>query len=391
LPVLSTWLALDLPSRLKAADQRHLLTDAEALYRRRATPAGLRDMAQSYVGADIHIFEAFRERHIWQLGGAAQLGVDTALPAAPAEGMVVPGFTYASRALSGLRGDYYSGTNFEVLRQSKVDPTVNFNWGADSPLKGTVPLEQLGADYFSVRWSGQVRSLYSETYSFRTTSDDGVRLSLGGRTLIDHWDDHPAANDVGQFRMEAGRWYPIVLEYYEKAGAARIELSWSSPSQRSEIIPEECLYPILDERAEIAPEIHGGCETLTIGHAVVGVDRPLAAEDYGAPLADDFAHLFTVVVPAAQVPLAAQRAALLDLIEAEKPAQTDFRLCLVEPRMRVGVQARLGIDSIVAGAGPPMNLGLAELGTDSYLGGATATHERVADGHQAALLSAPIG
>ena len=81
----------------------------------------------------------------------------------------------------------------------------------------------------------------------------------------------------------------------------------------------------------------------------MGESRPQAAEDFGAPLSDDYAHLFTVMVHAAQVPLAAQRQALRDLIEAEKPAHTDFQLCLIEPRMRVGVQARVGIDSIVAG------------------------------------------
>ena len=386
LSALSNWLALDLPSRLNVAEQRKLLARAEALYRRRSTPAGLRDMAQIYAGADIHILEAFRERHLWQLGGSAQLGVDTALPAASPDGIIVPGFTFTNSALFGLHADYFSGTKFETLRYSTIDSTVNFSWGVTPPAVLQAAPGQPDADYFSIRWNGQIRSVYSEIYNIRTTSDDGVRLWVGGRPVIDNWTDHGSTEDVGQFRMDAGVWYAIVLEYYHKTGAAQIELRWSSPSQPLQVVPSDCLYPLFDESAQIAPDVHGGCETLEIGHAIVGVDRPLADDQYGAPLADDFAHLFTVVVPAAQVPLAAQRAALLELIEAEKPAHTDFRLCLVEPRMRVGVQARLGIDSIVAGGGPPMNLGSVALGGDSYLGGLGAMPPRIADAK-----SAPIG
>ncbi len=372
---LATWLALDLPTRMHSSERRQLLADAQALYRQRGTPAGLREMVRRYLGATIHIFEAFRERRVWQLGEGLGLGLDTALPASTPDGVIVPGYTYADNRLAGLRGDYYEGTKFEILRYSRVDPTVKFNWADESPLINVPSQEKFPKDYFSVRWSGQVRPRYAETYTFRTVSDDGVRLWVGGKKIIDNWTDHAATTDAGQIKLEVGRWYPIVLEFYEKAGVAQIELYWSSASQRQEIVPQECLYSVLDDTAEFAPELHGGCELLEVGHAVVGQSRPQDAEDFGAPLADDYAHLFTVFVPAAQVPLAAQRQALRDLIEAEKPAHTDFQLCLVEPRMRVGVQARVGIDSIIAGPGPTLRLGSGELGRDSYLGGESEPSE----------------
>jgi len=366
---LAGWVALGLPARMDAPERRQLLTEAAALYRRRGTPAGIREMVQRNLGATIHVFEAFRGRRVWQVGREAKLGIDTRLPAGAPGGLIVPGFTYADRDLAGLRGEYYDGTRFEILRYTHVDPVVAFDWQDKSPLETLAPELQFPKDYFSVRWSGQVRSRYSETYTFRTRSDDGVRLRVAGRTIIDNWTDHPPTEDAGQIRLEAGRWYPILLEYYEKTGSATIELRWSSASQRSEIVPQECLYSVEDQSAEIEPVRRGGCELLEVGSAVVGEGRPQTPEDYGAALADDYAHLFTVVVAAAQVPLAAQQQALRRLIEAEKPAHTDFDLCLAEPRMRVGVQARLGIDSIVAGPGPAMRLGTAELGGDSYLGG----------------------
>jgi phage tail-like protein len=374
---LAAWLALELPARMDPPGQRQLLADAAALYRRRGTPGGLRELVRRKLGATIHIFEAFRERRVWQLGEGLGLGLNTQLAAGAPEGMIVPGYNYVDRALAGLRGDYYEGTKFEILRHTKTDAVIAFNWGSGSPLSNVPSQAQFPKDYFSVRWTGQVRPRYAETYTFRTRSDDGVRLWVAGRLIIDNWTDHAATEDAGQIRLEGGRWYPIVLEYYEKTGSAFIELRWSSANQPSEIVPKECLYSVQDESAEIEPLRHGGCELMEVGSAVVGDGRPQTPADYGAALADDYAHLFTVVVPAAQVPLAAQRQALRELIEAEKPAHTDFDLCLIEPRMRVGVQARLGIDSIVAGAGTPMLLGTAELDDDSYLGGDAFTGRRV--------------
>jgi phage tail-like protein len=372
---LAAWLALELPMRMDAPEQRKLLADAQALYRQRGTPAGLREMVRRYLGATIHIFESFRERRVWQLGEGLGLGLNTALAAGTPDGVMVPGYTYADSRLAGLRGDYYEGTKFETLRYTHVDQIIKFNWADESPLAKVPSQSKFPKDYFSVRWSGQVRPRYAETYTFRTLSDDGVRLWVGGKKIIDNWTDHAVAADAGQIKLEAGRWYPIVLEFYEKTGLAQIELSWSSMSQRQEIVPQECLYSVKDETADFAPQVKGGCELLEVGHAIVGESRPQAVEDFGAPLADDYAHLFTVMVPAAQVPLAAQRQALRDLIEAEKPAHTDFQLCLVEPRMRVGVQALLGIDSIVAGPGPAMHLGSGELGNASYLGGGISPSE----------------
>jgi phage tail-like protein len=362
--LLSSWLALDLPARLSTEAKRHLLDDAPSLYRKRGTPIGIRLLAQRYLGMKIHILEAYRQRAIWQLGReGSQLGFDTGLAAGFPDGFIVPGFTYANRALSGLRGDYYEGMRFDILRHSRVDPNINFQWGTGSP----DGIANFPSDNFTVRWSGQVRPRYNETYTFRTLSDDGVRLWVSGLLLIDNWTDHPPTTDAGQIKLEAGRWYPLILEYYENTWNAEITLNWSSASQRSEIIPQECLYPILDKSVDFAPEDSANCALIEVGNAVVGQSRPLTAEAFGEPLSDDYAHLFTVYVPASQVSTKAQRQALLDLIEAEKPAHSDYILCLVEPTMRVGIQSRLGIDSIVAGPPPPLMLDQSRLGLNSYV------------------------
>jgi hypothetical protein len=365
LPWLASWLGAELPSGLDEDSQREVLSRLPELYTQRGTPAGLREFVALYTGVRPAIFEAFQERHIWQLGVSSCLGLDTHLPSALPDGMIVLGFTLPDPQYQGLlRGDYYRGTKFEQLVLTRTDPGVSFMWGTGSP-DSKIP-----ADNFSVRWSGQVNPRYSEVYTFTTLSDDGVRLWVDGLLIVDNWTDHAPTTDSGRISLANGRWYPIVLEFYEKGGGATIQLSWASRSQSPEVIPPERLYAVRDDGLRLPETMSDGDdEIFEIGQTVVGQSTPLAADEYGLPLFSDEAHLFTVLVPAASVRSPQRRAALLKAIEAEKPAHTDYHLCLVEANMRVGFQARVGIDSIVAGPPQPMNLDGSMLGVETYPGG----------------------
>ena len=98
--------------------------------------------------------------------------------------------------------------------------------------------------------------------------------------------------------------------------------------------------------------------------AVIGtsatVDRShlTGGDDFGAALFEDVAHRFCVQVYCAEL----TRPGALDVVRAvldrEKPAHTTYDLCVIEPRFRVGVQARVGIDAIVAAGPPPVGTGL---------------------------------
>jgi phage tail-like protein len=102
--------------------------------------------------------------------------------------------------------------------------------------------------------------------------------------------------------------------------------------------------------------------------ATVGGSHLLDAEDIGAPAFEDVANRFCVQVYAAQLAEPRTRDRITAVLEREKPAHTLYHLCVIEPRMRVGFQARIGVDSIVAGPPPELRLGdeLA-LGSDTVL------------------------
>jgi glucose/arabinose dehydrogenase len=137
---------------------------------------------------------------------------------------------------NGLKGEYFDNVDFTNLKLTRTDSTVNFSWGNASP-------DQLiGADTFSVRWTGQVEAKYSETYNFYTRSDDGVRLWVNNQLLIDNFVNQSATEVVGSVALVAGQKYDIKLEYFDNTYSAVSQLSWSSTSQAKEIIPQSQLY-----------------------------------------------------------------------------------------------------------------------------------------------------
>jgi hypothetical protein len=171
----------------------------------------------------------------WSDGGAATHDLST--PATDTRYTAVFRATGDPGPGSGLRAEYFDGVDFTDLKLTRVDPTVDFRWNEGSPDP------RVDADTFSVRWTGSVVPRYSETYTFYTQSNDGVRLWVDGKLLIDHWTRHSTTEDRGTLTLEAGRAYSLKLEFFEQGGYATVRLHWSSPSQRKEIIPAERLRP----------------------------------------------------------------------------------------------------------------------------------------------------
>ncbi|BDI30114.1 hypothetical protein CCAX7_21650 [Capsulimonas corticalis] len=146
---------------------------------------------------------------------------------------------------SGLLGQYYLGKNFEQPLFQRPDANINFNW-----TRKIVDPRMPARQPFSIRWTGKITPRFSETYTFYTASDDGVRLYIDGKLLIDNWSIHAASEDAAQMDMKAGQAYPIVIEYYEKNGNSVeiIKLYWESLHQLKEYVPQSCFsYPKTDD------------------------------------------------------------------------------------------------------------------------------------------------
>eukprot|EP01022_Parablepharisma_sp_SALTPOND_P020162 TRINITY_DN3593_c0_g1_i1.p2 TRINITY_DN3593_c0_g1~~TRINITY_DN3593_c0_g1_i1.p2 ORF type:complete len:1692 (-),score=110.26 TRINITY_DN3593_c0_g1_i1:19422-24497(-) len=160
----------------------------------------------------------------------------------------------------GLRATYYRTVDFmnpvELLtmnvhsgqlpnKYTRIDPTVNFKWGIDSP--GVVA--GYPSDFFSVRWEGKLKTTYSEYYKFTVATDNTVRLKINGEVIIDNISPggtmNPSSEYSAYYTLTSGVFYDIVLEYVETRGSSQIQLFWQSDSIPKQIIPSENLYNVL--------------------------------------------------------------------------------------------------------------------------------------------------
>jgi beta-glucosidase len=126
----------------------------------------------------------------------------------------------------GLLGEYF--TNEDLYGEPavrRIDSTVNFNWGARGPAAG------IGADSFSVRWTGSLHATESGTFELSVSTDDGVRLYINNQLLIDNWNDHGEEARSVNYAMETGKSYDIKMEYYQNQGGAVARLGLIKPSE----------------------------------------------------------------------------------------------------------------------------------------------------------------
>jgi iron transport multicopper oxidase len=150
----------------------------------------------------------------------------------------------------GLLGNYFDAADFTGATVKRIDATVNFDWGLDPPLPG------VAASTYSVRWTGQIEPQFAEQYTFYTRSDDGVRLTIDGKLVVDDFVDHGVKEDTALVVLATGKRYAIQMDYYQKEGGATAALLWSSPSTPKEVVPATQLY-------SLAPAIAGTGTGLT--------------------------------------------------------------------------------------------------------------------------------
>ncbi len=162
--------------------------------------------------------------------------------------VLVLGLISVATGTEGLKGEYYHATisahEWQDLVLTRIDPMVNFDWDIDSPESGVV-----NSDNFTVRWTGMIEAPNSETYTFHTEANDGVRLWVNNEMIIDTWTwsktwhvtQPPIEFGSGDITLTAGQQYEIILEYYEHDGNARCKLSWSTPTLTQEAIPSRYL------------------------------------------------------------------------------------------------------------------------------------------------------
>lgn len=129
----------------------------------------------------------------------------------------------------GLRGAYFNNVTLEgepvFLR---CDPQIQFQWTLFSP-----DPERLHYDFYSVQWTGQITAPQSGRFRIGIDGNDGYRLYLDGKLLIDNWIKRGRRTRLAEFNFTKGRAYDLRIEFHEPVGNAWFRLVWDMGTTHS--------------------------------------------------------------------------------------------------------------------------------------------------------------
>jgi WD40 repeat protein len=136
----------------------------------------------------------------------------------------------------GLIAEYCSGTGFEIPMLRRIDASIQFRWGEGAPWPGGP------CDWFSCRWTGYLKVPRVGDYTFTTTSDEGIRLTLDDMPVLVNWVTHLETSNSASVAMETG-FHKISVEYFDESLAATAILAWTDPvSGKQAPVGPECFF-----------------------------------------------------------------------------------------------------------------------------------------------------
>jgi len=122
----------------------------------------------------------------------------------------------------GLRGEYFDGIRVEGTPQiSRIDSEVRFKWTLFPPGPG------LSSAWYSVRWTGKLKAACSGRFEIGIEGNDGFRLFLDGKKIVDQWTKQTCRTLAVPFVFEKDREYDLRLEFYENTGNGQVNLVWN--------------------------------------------------------------------------------------------------------------------------------------------------------------------
>ncbi|MGN6367153.1 MAG: glycoside hydrolase family 3 C-terminal domain-containing protein [Phycisphaerae bacterium] len=167
------------------------------------------------------------------------------------------------------KAEYFANQNLEgtpaVTRQEK---SIEFKLKRNSG-----PVEGVSHDHFSVRWTGTVRVEKSGPWVFGAASDDGSRVFVDGQKVIDDWSGHAVRDRTATVNLQAGKDYPVVVEYYNGTQDAAMRFGWGPPQ---EVLPAEYDDVIRNADAVFACVGFNDKTGASVQYEGEGSDRPYA-------------------------------------------------------------------------------------------------------------------
>lgn len=144
----------------------------------------------------------------------------------------------------GLKYEYYNVTRSNGTFEPNPFKTeirheeLNYWWASGRVLNSGK------SDYVGLKIKGFIKMPESGNYKFRIRTDDGFRLKISDKYIINTWRPQaPTWHQSGNVNFEAGKTYDFFTEWYEWGGYAVMQIYWMRPSSNSwELIPKSAFY-----------------------------------------------------------------------------------------------------------------------------------------------------
>ena len=134
--------------------------------------------------------------------------------------------------VNGLLGEYFPNRDLEGAPQvTRIDENVAFNFGQGEPAP------ELPTNNFSVRWTGTLTVATAGEYLLSTTSDDGSRLWIDGRLVVDNSGTHLSRTVTATVPLTAGA-HDVRIEYFDGSGSAVMSFGWFPPGAITDVLKE---------------------------------------------------------------------------------------------------------------------------------------------------------
>lgn len=158
----------------------------------------------------------------------------------------------------GLEAEYYEQrpANASLEEIGKLTPTHKGHarhFGLDlSPRRN---------ENFALKLSGMIRTDRPGKYTISTTSDDGSRVYIDSKEILDNDGEHSSTQKEASVDLTEG-YHAIVVTYFQGGGESELKVEWEGPGISRQQVPENVLFttsgkpmtPLVNERFHHQPD-----------------------------------------------------------------------------------------------------------------------------------------
>ncbi|MGB7296869.1 MAG: glycoside hydrolase family 3 C-terminal domain-containing protein, partial [Candidatus Aminicenantales bacterium] len=145
------------------------------------------------------------------------------LEVVPSTALFISGEAESER---GLTGEYFDNREFRGKPVfTRIDRMIDVNWYDGSPDS------RLPDDDFGVRWTGYLAPQVSGSYLIGGEGFNGFKIYMNGELLVQFDGTHHSAKTYKEVTLEAGKRYPLKVEFFERTNDASMKLLWRVPGR----------------------------------------------------------------------------------------------------------------------------------------------------------------